>query len=548
MAHIQKYKSHYILALVLSLFWAGLVFALPMVREARGVMASECGNGIIEGGEVCDDGNATDAGICTETCFAFTRCGDGTLQNPNGGGILELCDDGNISDYDGCSSSCQAETPTCGNSHVESGEGCDDGNVLDGDGCSAQCAIEIPAPVCGNGRQEDTEECDDGNLLPGDGCSLTCQIEPPLPVCGNGTVEAGELCDEGALNGHPNHCDSICSGTTAALCGNGVMEAGETCDDGNLTNGDGCSLLCQIEPAPTCGNMMVETGETCDEGVLNGTPNHCNLTCSGTTASICGNATVETGETCDDGNQDNSDSCLNSCKAAACGDGFVKLGTEACDDGNNKNGDGCSALCAIEPPTCSDSAVKIIFNRIETVNAPGWKNQVASGEKTFPLTGNFVVIPLSQVEKFQSNLRNAFQVGWEGLGQAKHLRLGSMRQIPLNSKSKSNYGVELDYTVEFLGQVHLSQFVKMNTETGKETIVFNDGKIVYNGDRTDGVRFLTGNGPGDDWSKYFLTYKNCDGEDQQCHDCRDQACRTSHCNHDKDGNEKRDGKNDNERD
>jgi cysteine-rich repeat protein len=32
-------------------------------------------------------------------------------------------------------------------------------------------------------------------------------------------------------------------------------------------------------------------------------------------APVCGNGTVESGEECDDGNQDNYDSCLNSCKS-----------------------------------------------------------------------------------------------------------------------------------------------------------------------------------------------------------------------------------------
>ena len=50
-------------------------------------------------------------------------------------------------------------------------------------------------------------------------------------------------------------------------------------------------------------------------------------------------------EACDDGNQTPTDSCLNNCVAARCGDGVVRDGVEACDDGNNNNGDGCEADC-----------------------------------------------------------------------------------------------------------------------------------------------------------------------------------------------------------
>ena len=39
-------------------------------------------------------------------------------------------------------------------------------------------------------------------------------------------------------------------------------------------------------------------------------------------------------EACDDGNEDNGDTCLNTCAAARCGDGMVRIGVEECDDGN----------------------------------------------------------------------------------------------------------------------------------------------------------------------------------------------------------------------
>jgi cysteine-rich repeat protein len=539
MAHIQKYKSHYLLGLIISLFWAGLIFAMPSVIQVRGVSFWQCGNGAVEGTEVCDDGNITDFGTCNATCTALTLCGDGTVQNPDGLGFAEQCDDRNVVNGDGCSSTCQIEPPVCGNGRVEMGESCDDGNTVDNDGCSATCAIEIPAPVCGNGRLETGEACDDGNLFDGDGCSAVCQIDPPLPVCGNGAVETGEICDEGPLNGSPNHCNFDCPGITTPVCGNKSVEAGETCDDGNTLDSDGCAALCKIDPKPTCGNGTVETGEICDEGPLNGSPNHCNFACSGTTSPVCGNGIMEASEACDDGNTSNTDACLNSCKLALCGDGFVLLGTEACDDGNTVNGDGCSATCIIETPACVDSSIKITFNHVEVVNAPSWKNQVASGDKTFNLTGNFVVIPFSQVQKFDSNLRNAFQIGWEGESQTKHLRIGSMKQIPLNSKLKTNYGIELDYMVEFLGDVNITTFNRMNLETGKDAIIFNDGKIVYNGDRADGTHFLTGNGSADDWSKYFLTFNDCLKPVDECHDERGPKYHWLKCEQERDQEHRR---------
>jgi cysteine-rich repeat protein len=94
-------------------------------------------------------------------------CGDGSLD------LGEQCDDGNTADCDGCSSDCRIEA--CGNGVLDCGETCEDGNHNDCDGCSAACHIE----VCGDGVLSCGEQCDDGNTSSGDGCSAGCLIEPP---------------------------------------------------------------------------------------------------------------------------------------------------------------------------------------------------------------------------------------------------------------------------------------------------------------------------------------------------------------------------------
>jgi cysteine-rich repeat protein len=158
----------------------------------------------------------------------------------------EQCDDGNNENGDGCSSSCQRE---CGNGQLDPGEQCDDGNKINGDGCDNNCKVS----GCGNGVVDPGEQCDDGNTVSGDGCSATCQSE-----CGDGTVQPGEQCDDGnKVNG--DGCDNNCKFTG---CGNGVVDPGEQCDDGNTVSGDGCSATCQSE----CGNGVVDPGEQCDDG------------------------------------------------------------------------------------------------------------------------------------------------------------------------------------------------------------------------------------------------------------------------------------------
>jgi cysteine-rich repeat protein len=61
-------------------------------------------------------------------------CGDGALD-PG-----EDCDDGNTVDGDGCRADCTVEE--CGDGIVDPQEECDDDNTNDGDGCSATCKLE----------------------------------------------------------------------------------------------------------------------------------------------------------------------------------------------------------------------------------------------------------------------------------------------------------------------------------------------------------------------------------------------------------------------
>ena len=63
---------------------------------------------------------------------------------------------------------------------------------------------------------------------------------------------------------------------------------------------------------------------------------------------VCGDGATGAGEDCDDGNSDNTDTCLNDCTDAFCGDGYVQDGVDQCDDGNLVAGDCCDASCQLE--------------------------------------------------------------------------------------------------------------------------------------------------------------------------------------------------------
>ena len=95
-----------------------------------------CGNGRVEIGEVCDDGNNFPGDGCNADCSSDERCGNGIVD------LGETCDDGNVTPGDGCDASCRNEEG-CGNGILEVGEQCDDGNGTDGDGCSSECVREV---------------------------------------------------------------------------------------------------------------------------------------------------------------------------------------------------------------------------------------------------------------------------------------------------------------------------------------------------------------------------------------------------------------------
>ena len=66
-------------------------------------------------------------------------CGNGTIEDG------EQCDDGDKLSGDGCSFDCQIEEDECGDNTLDAGEQCDDGNQLSGDGCSSACNLEGPS-------------------------------------------------------------------------------------------------------------------------------------------------------------------------------------------------------------------------------------------------------------------------------------------------------------------------------------------------------------------------------------------------------------------
>lgn len=217
-----------------------------------------CGDGVITGWEVCDDGlagNTGDYGQCDATCTARTFCGDAIRQGPDDVPPgPEACDDGyNNALYTYSADSCAAECklpPSCGDGNVDVAfELCDDGELNDDlayDGCTTRCTW---GPYCGDGtlQEDEGEQCDKGrDNVPyspsGSACGPDCT---PAPYCGDGIRNGPEQCDEGTdgNTGEYGGCKEDC--TLAPYCGDRITQTkqGEQCDDGPAG-----SLLC----TPTC--------------------------------------------------------------------------------------------------------------------------------------------------------------------------------------------------------------------------------------------------------------------------------------------------------
>lgn len=351
---------------------------------------NNCGNGVLENGEGCDDGNEVAEDGCNDACFkelgidcatAFecesVSC-DGVCQCA----IAQHCGPGFVCDTSESPNGCEAEH-TCGNNVRELAEDCDQGagNLGAYNGCNSNCTL---AAYCGDGqRNAGFEVCDDGNIIAGDGCDSVCRQElgyncpipgSPCEECGDGIKDPNEVCDDDnriSGDGCAGDCRSVdigwdCGDTgtycDAAECGDGIVAGSESCDDGNRQSGDGCNFLCRVEtgsvcPIPgqpcvatVCGDQAVEGSEQCDDGLACQDATLCTTSaeCTGVGDGLC---TPRSGDGCDDVCAlEEGFFCPTPgapCQNATCGNGVVE-GRETCDDGGAM-GPGCSATCTLEP-------------------------------------------------------------------------------------------------------------------------------------------------------------------------------------------------------
>lgn len=270
---------------------AGLMLATGLVFVGCGDDdggSEECGNGVIEGTEECDDTNLAgndcqDRGFlggtlaCSGTCtFDETGCFDAECGNDT----VETGEDCDNTDLDGedcisrghtggtldCNTNCTFDesgcTDNCGNDTIDVGEEvCDgadtgtdtcitenfDGGTL---GCAADCQSLVTTNCCNDAcTAADDTQCT-GTVLG----TCTMMASGCLDWVDYDCDDDGDICDD---SGSPSVCRPPCTSDCTVLNATQCISATEleTCEDG----GDGCMYLTNS----TCGSHCGGVPEAC---------------------------------------------------------------------------------------------------------------------------------------------------------------------------------------------------------------------------------------------------------------------------------------------
>jgi len=191
-------------------------------------------------------------------------CGNGAIE------VGEGCDDGNTDDFDGCSASCQVEdgsiceTPgqPCRLTECNDGVDNDDNdNLWDENGGGA-----LGDPGCWMSLSDPTYNINDD-----DESDLTSE-------CQNGVDDDGDMLVDYLVDpGCSSFLDySESSGGASSTCGDGAIGGTEECDDFNVNDFDGCSASCQVEPGWICTDEPSACVLTqCNDGIDNGSDGEC---------------------------------------------------------------------------------------------------------------------------------------------------------------------------------------------------------------------------------------------------------------------------------
>jgi cysteine-rich repeat protein len=202
-----------------------------------------------------------------------TLCGNGSVDQG------EECDDGNTVNTDDCDNTCQLSTPTpdfgggtphCGDGQLAGNEECDDGDIVSGDGCSTSCVTEsgfictgVPSscahtepPLSTRDRVKAIADVNHDGRVSDQEALITTLDAVEAPDKPYAQVQKFDMNNDGKID---NADITIVLAELEALtadnpnlCGNATFDQGEECDDGNSVDTDDCTNLCQVgTPTPS---------------------------------------------------------------------------------------------------------------------------------------------------------------------------------------------------------------------------------------------------------------------------------------------------------
>lgn len=240
-----------------------------------------CGNGEIERGETCDDGNVVSGDGCSDTCVD-----EDCIADTPGFPSVALCDDLDACTVDACEDSGCVYSALCDDGIACTTDSCDDGTCM---------------------NQPVDSVCDDANACTNDFC---------IEAAGCTSVNNTDACDDGAFCTVEDTCSSgLCLGTTRD-CGDGVSCTADSCSEG----------------ADTCVNVADDG--LCDDGAFCNGVETCDATedCQAGTDIDCSELDdVCLGGVCDDGLDTCVEEAIND--DGACDDGVASTENDRCVNG-----------------------------------------------------------------------------------------------------------------------------------------------------------------------------------------------------------------------
>jgi len=218
-----------------------------------------CGNHVLDGGEVCDDGNTTDGDGCSATCTletpsstdiaALDKCPGKDLTFPTTGAqTVKLTGStafpGIAADYTSCGD-------TVGTDVVYHFKAAVTGSILARLDAKFAGAIGLRTVCSNTNNTTDQPACvksaPDFQNGAGDGGYGEKKLVAPITAGKDYWLVVDSRASYGDAAAKQGVYELEVT-QQVAVCGNGLVDAGETCDDGDTTDGDGCSATCLVEP------------------------------------------------------------------------------------------------------------------------------------------------------------------------------------------------------------------------------------------------------------------------------------------------------------